>query len=579
MLTRTVRFCLRAHNLKTSCQKLSTNTVTAMERSGPDFRLLLCFYFVILNPLPAKSNKPANIVLIVADDLGYNDVGFHGSEIYTPNLDDLARTGVVLEDYYVSHSCTPSRSQLLTGRYGIHTGQIRNIRPLQPSCLRLDEVTIAQKLKERNYRTHMVGKWHLGHSRIECTPTHRGFDSFYGILLGSSDHFRYIKREKIDGSYHYGYDFWRNNTVSRAEGSSAMYSTTAYSNEALRIISAHDPKYPLFMYLSFQAPHGPLQVPSTWRERNNGITDSKRQYIAGMVTAVDEAVGELVKSLRSRGLWENTVLVFTTDNGGQIMTGGSNWPLRGGKGSFWEGGVKGVGLVNSPLIARPGRRSQKLMHVSDWFPTFVHLSQGDLNGTKPLDGVNQWDTISNDAGTQRKEILLGILSGKAVSKINKGRLSKECHEYIPKILTRCKKNNVFEFRKKCKARKKKNCFTYNGSKWCDRAAIRRGKWKLLVGIQKPGNWIPPAGSGARKYCSSLYENERYLQLFDIKRDPSETTDMARRNPKKVAKLMAKLGKYKRRSVPEWFLPGDIRGSPKYNGGVWGPWMSSKLTMA
>lgn len=573
-----MRFCLRAYNLETSCQNLSINTVTVMARSGPDFNLLSYFCFVILNALPARAAKPANIVLIVADDLGYNDVGFHGSEIYTPNLDNLARTGVMLEDYYVSHSCTPSRSQLLTGRYGIHTGQIRNIRPLQPTCLPLDEVTIAQKLKERNYRTYMVGKWHLGHYRTECTPTHRGFDSFYGILLGSGDHYRYFKKERVDDTYHYGYDFWRNNSVSRVEGLSGIYSTTSYSNEALRIISAHDSKYPLFMYLSFQAPHGPLQVPFTWRRQNNAITDLKRQYIAGMVTAIDEAVGELVKSLKSRGLWENTVLVFTTDNGGQIMNGGSNWPLRGGKGSFWEGGVKGVGLVNSPLIARPGRKSHKLMHVSDWFPTFVHLSQGDLNGTKRLDGVNQWDTISKDAATPRKEVLIGMLSAAAVSKINEQRLSKECHEYIPKTIRRCKKK-VFEFHKKCKAKKEKNCFTYKGSKWCDRAAIRRGKWKLLVGIQKPGNWIPAPGSGAKKYCSSLYENQSHLQLFDIKRDPSETTDMARRNPKKVEKLMAKLEKYKSRAVPEWFLPGDIRGSPKYNGGVWGPWMSSKLTMA
>lgn len=549
----------------------------AMEHCAPGFHLLLCFYLAMLNPLAARSAKPANIVLVVADDLGYNDVGFHGSEIYTPNLDNLARTGVTLEDYYVSRSCTPSRSQLLTGRYGIHTGQYRNIQPLQPTCLRLDEVTIAQKLKERNYKTHMIGKWHLGHSMIECTPTRRGFDSFYGILLGSGDHYRYFKRERVKGAYHFGYDLWRNNTVSRAEALSGTYSTAGYANEALRVISAHDPKYPLFMYVAFQAPHGPLQVPRSWRQRNKGIADVKRQYLAGMVTAVDAAVGELVRSLKSRGLWENTVLVFTTDNGGQIMNGGSNWPLRGGKGSFWEGGIKGVGLVNSPLIKLPGRKSHKLMHVSDWFPTFVHLSQGDLNGTKPLDGVNQWDTISKNAASPRKEVLLGMLSSDAVSRINQHRLSKECRKYIPISLRRCKKKNMFNFDKKCKS-KEKNCFTYNGSKWCHRAAIRRGRWKLLVGIQKPGNWIPARGSGTQKYCSSQYENESHLQLFNIKRDPSETTNMARRNPKKVAKLMAKLEKYRSRSVPEWFARRDIRGSPMYNGGVWGPWILSKRTI-
>ena len=542
-----------------------------------DFRIVLRFCFIILNPLLASSSRPPNIILVIADDLGYNDVGFHGSDISTPNLDKLAKSGVMLEDYYVSPSCTPSRSQLLTGRYGVHTGQIRNIQPMQPSCLRLDEVTLAEKLKASNYRTHMVGKWHLGHCRTECTPTHRGFDSFVGILLGSGDHFRHEKREKLKRTVLYGYDLWRNNTVSWTEGLSEIYSTTLYRDEALRIISTHDPKHPLFMYLAFQAPHGPLQVPREWFKHNSGITDRKRRYIAGMVTALDSAVGELVTNLKSRGLWENTVLVFTTDNGGQIMNGASNWPLRGGKGTFWEGGVKGVAFVNSPLIKRPGRKSRKLMHVSDWFPTFIHLSQGDFNGTKPLDGVNQWDTISRNAPSLRKEVLIGIQTP-TDNGLPKRRVSAECLAFIPKVLRSCKKK-MLKFPQKCPAKGNDMCFTYKGSKWCERAAIRQGKWKLVVGIQKPGNWVPPRGWGIKTYCSSQYENKKRLQLFNIRQDPSETTDLARMHPKRVAKLMAKLEYYKRRSVPEGDLSTDIRGSPQYNGGVWGPWMSSKLTLA
>jgi arylsulfatase A-like enzyme len=542
-----------------------------MELSGMDCRVLLYFYFVILNPLLAASSRPPNIILIVADDLGFNDVGFHGSEIFTPNLDKLAKTGVTLENYYVSPSCTPSRSQLLTGRYGIHTGQIRNIQSMQQSCLRLDEVTIAEKLKARNYRTHMVGKWHLGHCMTECTPTHRGFDSFFGILLGSGDHFRYYKKQTVKGVTHLGYDFWQNNTVSRAEGLTRIYSTTTYRNQALRIISTHDPRHPLFLYLSFQAPHSPLQVPREWLKQNSGITNWKRRYIAGMVTAVDSAVGVLVESLKSRGLWENTVLVFTTDNGGQIMNGASNWPLRGGKGSFWEGGVRGVGFVNSRLIKRPGRKSHRLMHVSDWFPTFVHLSQGDLNGTKPLDGVNQWDAISRNTPSPRKDVLIGI-SHAIDRSLDKRRISAECRRYIPKELRACGRKKLFKFPKKCAKKEDDSCLTYKGSKWCQRAAIRRGKWKLLVGIQKPGNWV--RGLGVKPYCSSRYENEKRLQLFNIRSDPRETDDLSQRYPKIVAKLMAKLENYRRHSVPEWRSPIDIMGSPKYNGGVWGPWMTA-----
>ena len=543
-----------------------------------EFRLVLVLYFIVWNPLFARSSRPANIILVVADDLGYNDVGFHGSEIQTPNLDFLAHTGVTLENYYVSPSCTPSRSQLFTGRYGIHTGQYRNIPPLQPSCLHLDEVTVAEKLKERNYRTHMVGKWHLGHSKTECTPTQRGFDSFYGILLGSGDHFGYYKQEKVNGVYHRGYDFWRNNTLSRAEGHARIYSTTMYRDEALRIISTHDPKHPLFLYVSFQAPHGPLQVPNEWRDFYGKVTDIKRRYISGMVSAVDAAVGELVTGLKSRGLWENSVLVFTTDNGGQILNGGSNWPLRGGKGSYWEGGVKGVAFVNSPLIKFPGRKNNRLMHVSDWFPTFVHLSQGDLNGTKPIDGVNQWPTISRSVRSPRKEVFIGMTADDYVATVKRGRLVRECRAFVPDALQPCRvKKKLYP---KCLAKQlKEHCMTYKGSKWCNRAAIRRGKWKLLVGLQKPGNWVPARSSSKAPFCSSLYENMKRLQLYNLKKDPNETNDVSQRYPKKVAKLMARLERYRKHSVPERRLPNDINGSPWYNGGIWGPWLSPKVTLA
>ena len=546
-----------------------------MECTSVNLRLLLRFFVMILNPLLTGSSTPPNIILVVADDLGYNDVGFHGSEIFTPNLDKLAKTGVILENYYVSPSCTPSRSQLLTGRYGIHTGQIHNIRPLEPSCLSLDEVTVAEKLKGRNYRTHMVGKWHLGHCAYECTPTYRGFDSFLGILLGSGDHFEYSKRSRLktEDEYHFGYDFWRNNTYAWAERLSKTYSTTMYRNEALRIISTHDPKYPLFMYLSFQAPHAPMQVTREWLEQNGGITDVKRRYVAGMVTALDAAVGELVNSLKSRGLWENTVLVFTTDNGGQIKNGASNWPLRGGKGSYWEGGVRGVAFVNSPLIKKPGRRSRKLMHVSDWFPTFVHLSGGDLNGTKRLDGVNQWETISRNVPSPRKEVLIGISTLTDLT-LDRRRVNQKCRRYIPKLLRSCKNT---KYPRRCLAKKGDFCFTYKGSRWCERAVIRRGKWKLLVGTQKPGNWVPARGSGKSTYCSSLYENSKVLQLFNIRKDPSETMELSQIYPQKVARLMAKLETYRKHSVREMKLPEDIRGSPRYNRGIWGPWMSPKFS--
>lgn len=547
-------------------------------RSFIVLRVFLTSVFVLHKSLVVMCRKPANIILIVADDLGFNDVGFHGSEIYTPNLNLLARTGVVLENYYVSSSCTPSRSQLLTGRYGIHTGQRRNIQPMQPSCLSLDEVTIAQKLKAQRYKTHMVGKWHLGHYKVECTPTKRGFDSFTGILLGSGDHFRYYKKKRYRGLRHYGYDFWRNETVSRSEGIFREYSTNLYRDEAIRIISNHNPKDPLFLYLAFQAPHGPLQVPRKWLYVNSLIPNKDRRYLAGMVSALDSAVGDLVSKLKSHGLWDNTVLVFTTDNGGQILNGASNWPLRGSKGTFWEGGVRGVGFVNSPLIEYPGRKRHQLMHVSDWFPTFMHLSHGNMSGTKPLDGVNQWDMISRDSRARRREVLIGLLTAKVSLNIKAKRLHAACQKFYPKNLKKaCMRKDGF-WRRTCKVRNDM-CVTYNGKKWCNRAAIRSGKWKLLVGIQKPGNWVQTAIRGGRTLCATEFDNSKRIQLYNIRRDPNETRDLAQRYPKKVNWLMAKLERYRKSSVPERWRAKDIRGSPLYNRGVWGPWKTSEETMA
>ena len=528
------------------------------------YNLVFILLIALIKSPYVTPDSPPNIILIVADDLGYNDVGFHGSDIHTPNLNELARNGVILENYYVQPSCSPSRSQLLTGRYGIRTGlRLGNIQPLQPLCLPLDEVTIAQKLKERNYKTHMLGKWHLGHCRKECTPTYRGFDSFYGIHLGSGDHYRHDKQS--------GYDFWRNENVSWTEGSRGSYSTTLYRNEALKIISKHDLRRPLFMYLSFQAPHGPLQVPWRWFQRYRFQGNWKRRIFAGMVTALDSAVGDLVQSLRKRGLWENTVLVFTTDNGGQTMSGGNNWPLRGGKGSLWEGGVRGVGFVHSPLINRPGRVSRRLMHISDWFPTLVRLSRGNLNGSKPLDGFDQWESITKNKASPRKEILHSIKPG--YYSFSNWKFNPICRGYLPKKSFYCKPRWLVKRRKWCPRKRSGVCFRYKNGLWCDSAAIRVGKWKLLVGLQKPGNWEAVPNSGEDTVCSTLSQNKELIHLYDMKKDPLETTNLFWKYPKKVSHLMARLEEHRRSSVPKLRAKNDYRGNPQLNNGVWGPWLT------
>nr|XP_006816647.1 PREDICTED: arylsulfatase B-like [Saccoglossus kowalevskii] len=337
--------------------------------------------------MKAISPRP-NILLIVADDYGWHDVGYHGSVIETPNLDKLASDGVKLENYYVQPICTPTRSQLMSGRYQIHTGlQHGVIKPAVPNSLPLDEVTLAEKLKESGYATHMVGKWHLGFYKEACLPTRRGFDSFFGYYTGAEDYFTHIRET--------GYDL-RRNEEEVAKEYAGQYSAFVFTKKIQNIIRQHNTDKPLFMYLPFQSVHAPLQVPSQYSDKyKEKISDSNRRQLAGMVTCMDEGIGNITATLKESSLWNNTLIIFSTDNGGQVYTGGNNWPFRGWKASLWEGGVHGVGFVHSPLIQDEFRGTvhKGLIHVSDWFPTLVNLAGGVLNGTKPLDGFDQWEAI------------------------------------------------------------------------------------------------------------------------------------------------------------------------------------------
>ncbi|KAK3801544.1 hypothetical protein RRG08_047210 [Elysia crispata] len=227
--------------------------------------------------------QPPHIVFIVADDLGWNDVGWHNPEVLTPNLNSLAASGIKLEASYVQPTCTPSRNSLMTGMFPYHTELQQVMDPSTPTFLPLKYPTIAEKLKQLGYSTHMVGKWHLGYCNEKYTPVRRGFDSFLGFYMGSQCHYFHHKtaplEEKISSSTKVssfghvlinsflglrtqgltqGRDFRFNTTVwTKTEG---VYSTHAFANRAIEIIKRHDPDVPLFLYIPFQAPHSPLQV-------------------------------------------------------------------------------------------------------------------------------------------------------------------------------------------------------------------------------------------------------------------------------------------------------------------------------
>ncbi|KAM3603671.1 uncharacterized protein V6R79_000410 [Siganus canaliculatus] len=352
----------------------------------------------------AKKKQP-HILFILTDDQGFNDIGYHNPTLKTPTLDKLAAEGVKLENYYVQPICTPSRSQLITGRYQIHTGlQHSIIRPSQPSCLPSHMDTLPERLREAGYSTHMVGKWHLGFYRKACLPTRKGFDSFFGSLTGSVDYYSY---GSCDGPGLCGYDLHDDEGV--AWGQEGKYSTTLFTQRARKILESHDPTdKPLFLLLSLQAVHTPLQPPKSYIYPYRDMANVARRKFAAMVSTVDEAVRNVTYALRKYGYYRNSVIIYSTDNGAQPFTGGSNWPLRGRKGTYWEGGVRGVAFVHSPLLKRRRRVSKALLHITDWFPTLVGLAGGNISQSQGLDGFDVWSTISEDKDSPRQEILHNI---------------------------------------------------------------------------------------------------------------------------------------------------------------------------
>jgi arylsulfatase A-like enzyme len=268
-------------------------------------RLLSLFLIATLTfALSSWGAQRPNIIYILADDLGWADVGWHGGEIRTPHLDKLADGGAKLEQFYVLPVCTPTRAALMTGRYPIRHGlQVSVVRPWAQYGLPLDERTLPQALKEAGYTTHISGKWHLGHFQPAYLPLQRGFDTQYGHYNGAIDYFTHAR----DG----GHDWHRNDEESREKG----YATSLLGDEAVRVIEQkHDGK-PFFLYLSFNAPHTPLQAPPEYVKRYSHITDKKRQVYAAMVECLDEQVGRVVVALELHALISNTLIIFSSDNG------------------------------------------------------------------------------------------------------------------------------------------------------------------------------------------------------------------------------------------------------------------------
>jgi arylsulfatase A-like enzyme len=350
---------------------------------------------------PTRADAPRpHVVFLLADDLGSGDVGWRGGVIKTPHLDKLARAGARLEQFYVQPVCSPTRAALMTGRYPLRHGlQVGVVRPWAQHGLPLNERTLPQALKEAGYATAIVGKWHLGHFRPEYLPTRRGFDRQYGHYNGALDYHTHVR----DG----GFDWHRDDRACRDEG----YATHLLAKEAVRVVREHDAGKPLFLYVPFNAVHAPHQVPDEYTKPYAGLKGERRLY-AGMLAALDEAVGQIVAAVDEKGMRPNTLFIFSSDNGGPApgrVT--SNGSLRAGKGTVYEGGVRVAAFAAWQGRIKPDTAVNEPLHVVDWYPTLLRLAGAATEQKLPLDGRDAWATIAEGKPSPHEDILLNAAPG------------------------------------------------------------------------------------------------------------------------------------------------------------------------
>jgi arylsulfatase A-like enzyme len=351
--------------------------------------------------------KP-NIVFVLADDVGWNDLSFNNeySPINTPNIDALAHDGIQLKQHYMHSLCTPSRAALMTGRYHINTGLTYVLAPGTPAGLPDDIPTLPQLLRDNaNYKTAMVGKWHLGHAQHKQTPVGKGFETFTGIYMWDTDSWTkqmhqvpwepamfidWVKETETEGDFRHFAE--------------PRHATEAITQEAEDILLQHatqHPDQPLFLYVAYTAAHSPLQPLPRHEPPCAHISHLWRRQFCGMVLGVDEGVGNLTRTIRDT-IGENTILVVTSDNGGSPWFGGNNTPLRSGKHTPYEGGVRVPGLIydftrEKTYLGNASYDGDRqafhgLMHVSDWLPTLTAFA--GIESTKLPAGLDGLDFSS-----------------------------------------------------------------------------------------------------------------------------------------------------------------------------------------
>jgi len=431
-----------------------------------------CLFLAFCPTLAIAAEKP-NLVFIIADDLGWADVEFHGGNTPTPNLNRLVTEGVELTQHYVAPVCSPTRAGLLTGRYWSRFG-ITN--PINNQGLPFETVTLAKALGDVGYRTALIGKWHLG-SKPEWGPNHFGFQHSYGSLAGGVAPWNHkYKKGTYSTTWH------RNEELITEEG----HVTDLLTDEAVKWIdemTSDESIEPFFLYVPFTAVHLPIREPDDWMAKVPAQIqgDVPRQYSA-CILHLDAAVGRIVEAIDNAGQKENTLIVFTSDNGGSTAQNndtkypnddcpngrlpGNNRPLRGEKATLYEGGIRVPTIARWPGKLDPGTRLEAPVCIVDWMPTFCALA-----GAKADPDQLKWDGVN---------------------------LSSALIDQTPL------------------AQRTIHIAGPGGNRW----AFRDADWKLILTMQK--------GGGSK------------VELFNLANDPNETTDLAETHPEKVTELKTKM---------------------------------------
>ena len=403
--------------------------------------------------LARAQSRPPNIIFIYADDLGYGDLGVYGSKIRTPNLDRMAGEGVRFTQFYSANPvCSPSRAALLTGRYPTRTGVERVLFPTDTTGLAANETTIAQMLKPAGYRTMCIGKWHLGH-HPEYLPTARGFDEYFGIPYSNDMNPRPLLH----------------NTAQVEEPANLEILTGRYTEQAVRFIE-QSRNSPFFLYMPHTFPHIPLAASPRFRGK------SSEGLYGDVVEEVDWSVGEVLRSLKQNGLEQNTLVMFSSDNGPWYQ--GSPGKLRGRKNTTYEGGVREPFLARWPGRIPKGRVSNALASMLDIFPTVAKLCNGALPA-KPLDGIDIWPLLRGD---------------------------KESIDRAPLL--------YFD-------------------NW-DLQCARWMNWKLHVARHNTAAYTPAPPGGRHSFLLPKPE------LYNLASDPDESYDVAAENPEIVSRLQSQI---------------------------------------